>query len=166
MSKHPYQAVLGRVRAYIKADGQGDDGVYELWRIKADTALQLGATPGLGLARDEQALSAQVRRALGTIVSEGTLIKIARDQYGPDGTRDGVSPRYYTPAAFKRAEAAVARSRESAAALAVRWEQVYRDLAEAGFRPVSLPGEPVVLSLDTWENVASAVWPDPAVRQV
>lgn len=88
--RYSYAVVLARVRAYIAADGQGEQGVYELWRVRAGTALQLGIVFDVtALTRDEQLLGAQVRRAMDAITAEGTLVKVPCGQYGPDGIRDG-----------------------------------------------------------------------------
>jgi hypothetical protein len=162
MTRHPYGDVLARVRAYIAADGQGEQGVYELYRIQADAACALGGVAGY--VRDEQHQGAQVRRAMDAIVRERALIKVSRNEYGPDGIRDGRWPRYYTPAAFKRAEAAYAGRQDAAAICRRQWEKVHDDLRASGFAVLTPRGEPVHLNLEDWERLTWLLQPHLEVR--
>jgi hypothetical protein len=93
----------------------------------------------------------QVKRALDLLASQGTLVKIGKDQVHPGGRSPGNV--YYRPEAL---EATLERTRLAKAEsdlIETRWALVHDQLTRDGIMITSKRGGPVELSLDMFERI-------------
>jgi hypothetical protein len=102
-----------------------------------------------------------VMRVLNQLVAGGVLRKVKKGGRGPDGRRVLNEAQFWTPAAWKRAEAERMRWEGEASARSARWAEVYDDLTRAGYEPVPAEsvtrsqarGQEITLDIASWEQL-------------
>lgn len=104
-----------------------------------------------GYDRYDFTTETQAVRILEAMSRDGKLRKVPKGQTGPDLRRNSTrQPFYYTPAAWKAAEADAAERVRKEAALTARWSRIWDELARRGCTPVTEHGKAVRLSTSAW----------------
>lgn len=139
----PYKEVADAALAHVKAEGKA-----ELFRIRWDLARDTfgdRAKDQWGALSDTYC--GQVLRALNAEALEGRLVK--------DKVYNDVW--FYTPEAWADKQAEDEKARAWRADQKARWEAVYDITEHAGFDIRTARGEPIKLSLESWEHLAAVL---------
>lgn len=138
-----YRAVKAQVAKCMEAEG---------WCEGHLLITRVGQALGLGPDWPGMRLAGQVRRVADQLTEEGALVKIGRGCHHPGGAYENATS-YYTPDAYIAAHKRAAKEEAERRADRKRWDAVRQDLETCGYRAGGVPGEPVVLDLETWERL-------------
>ena len=158
-TKYSTAVVTAKIRAHIAGDDREAGGYYQLPAVRRAVMTELGDG---SYNWQDLATERQIAQVMDTLAGKGELVKVRRQDVGPDGRTDGRQPRYYTPAGFKAAQAKYAVELAMRDVLRERWAAVYDRLLAMGMQPVPTTsqwgrrlerGDAVTVSLADWERI-------------